>query len=199
MVMQWTEARTLRDFGACTALWLEGKLPHMPTSIYCGDSINPETTRLVPLLAKLNRTGMLFTTQSQPACNAQHRAYGGAAEQQRAAVMGFVQRENIKVVVDRLRAYGDDLSLKVSPPGAKQARSTLLASRHKGRDLTRFGFVLSPRQIAEQFGGVSGWDDHPGLHPDVIVGLQQCYQICVVDQVWGRNSKLWPALQSLVR
>lgn len=198
MVMQWTEARTLRDFGQCTALWLEEKLPHMPTSHYCA-SVSSETQWLVPVLAVLNRSGKFLTTCSQPACLPGRRPYGGIKSHQRAAVMGFVPPVALEHLLLSLRRMRETFDIKVSIPGAKAGRDTQLVSQHNGNNAGHFGLVLSREEIAEQYGPVllPGWDDHPGLHPDVIAALQRCYQVSIVDQLWGRNSQLWPRLRAM--
>lgn len=195
MRMQWFKALTLDDFGECTALWLEGKLPHMPTSHYCA-SVSPETVRLTPVLARLNRSGLFVTTQSQPACTPERRDLGGVADYQRAAVMGFVPPKALMHLLKRTSQFGAALNVRVSSPGSKAVRSMQLVTRHKGRDLTRFGYVLSRKDIAEHFGGVPGWGDHPGLSRSVITALQGCYQVSIMDFEWGRNGLLWPMLEA---
>lgn len=193
--MTWTRARTLDDLGACTALWLRGELPHMPTSHYC-ESVSPETKRLIPILAELNLSGKFITTFSQPGCIPLRRGYGGIMERQRAAVMGFVPPDAIANTYKVLESL-PNVDLKVSRPGSPSGRQTQLVSQNKGRDITWCGHVLSQEEIAEHYGPVPGWDDHPGLDPMVISSLQGSYQVSVVDLLWGRNHALWPALQQL--
>jgi hypothetical protein len=198
--MQWTEAATLTDIGECFARYLEGSLPYTPSLA----RFFPETVPLVPLLARLNRSGKVITSCSQPACTPDDRSWDGLMAWQRAAIDGYVAPNYIGEVASLLGAIGCELS--VSPPGALQRLATMLASRdpkssHPDGDMSYFGYVHSQEEIAEFYGSKhTPWDDCddiPGLHPDGIKLLQDCYQISVVDPEWGRNSVLWPALQQL--
>ena len=197
MTIQWTGAVTLRDFGECMALWLEGKLPHMPTRSY-DESVGAEGAGLVPLLAALNRSGKFITTNWQPACTRGHRPYGGIMQVQRAAVMGFVPADAIEQVQGLVSELGGDVDVSIQPPHSNTRKAHQLASQNDGRDITWFGYVLNPAEIARDYGGVRGRRDLPGLRLSIIAGLQRCYQVSIVDQVWGRNEVLWPALRRLI-
>ena len=194
--MSWAEARTLADMGQCVALWLEQKLPHMPTSIHC-DVVSTETLRLVPVLARLNRSGRFITDCSQPACSPTDQSYGGFRPWQRAAVMGYVPAGAIHQI-RQLLGSTPGLDLKISLPGAPHSESTQVSClTTSGAEVRLFGGVLSRREIALHYGPIPGWNDHPGLDPAVIGALQAAYQVSVVDQRWGRNSTLWPTLDQL--
>ena len=195
--MTWTAARTLDDLGECVALWLERRLPHMPTSYYC-DDVGRETTHLVPTLTRLNRSGKFITECSQPACTPNKRAYGGERPWQRAAIMGYVPSRWLPAVRRQLSGLSG-VELHITPPGAPHQDATMVSCLTQTRTPIRlFGYVWSPAEVAEHFGGIPGWDDHPGLHRTVIGDLLGCYQVSVVDTVWGRNDVLWAALQRLV-
>lgn len=190
----WTSARTWRDFGECTAQWLERRIGNMPTYSHVLEFCD-ETRDLVPLLALLNRSAIIVTRFSQPACTPDNRPMGGIMSWQRAAVMGFVPSEAIGRVRTALTLK--DVELQISPPGGNSAPSTLLVSRRRGRNITWFGYVLNPAEIARDYGGARGRSDLPGLRRSVIAALQGCYQVTAVDQEWGRNTVLWPALEQL--
>lgn len=194
--LSWTSAHTLEQFGGCMALWLEGKLPHMPTRTYYS-GVSAETARLVPLLTKLNRSGEFITRVSQPACTKDSREWGGIMEAQRAAVMAYVPELAIAAVRRRLSGLRG-VEMVIVNPHSPAGHGMLLVSRHHGKDTSWFGHIESDLDIADHYGGVPGNRRFPGLQPSVIRALQDCYQVTVVDQTWGRNSVLWPALGSLV-
>lgn len=195
-VMSWTAARTLADLGACTAAWLRGRLPDMPVSMYC-QGVGAETARIVPVLAALNESGLFVTTASQPGCTPLKRAYGGDQPWQRAAIMGFVPAWSMQHVVSALRCL-EGVCVQACAPGATARLATQVSCRSaSGHEVRLFGSVLSAPEIAEHYGPVPGWEDHPGLHPRLIAQLQAAYQVSVIDLRWGRNSMLWPALSRL--
>lgn len=196
--MDWLKARTLADFSECTALWLEGKIGDMPILGGYSGGVNDETWRLIPLLANLNRSGQLITAHSQPGCLPYSREYGGVMHEQRAALMAFVPRASLSAVlaaVSNLNCVMPELS----PPGAPSRPARYLVSRHNHRNVTHFGYVQSPRDLARNYGPAKGVGSRPGLQQSVIAALQGCYQVTFVDNVWGRNDVLWPALWRLVR
>ena len=190
----WTEARTLTGFGHCVALWLEGSISHMPTRAYCA-SVSAETAPIVPLLARLNRSGKFITQYSQPSCTPDNTEYVGSMPLQRAALQGFVPATAIRQVC-RLLISLDDVEFKVADPGSSSRRSRQLVSKKGNRNITWFGNVLSPAEIAENYGG-TGASDCPGLQQAVIRALQSAYQVSFFDGKWGRNV-LWPALEELI-
>lgn len=197
-VARWRQARTVAQYGECVALWLEGRLSHRPTSHYC-EGVAAETTRILPTLTALNRSGFFATEQSQPGCTPKLRAFGGTRPWQRAAVMGFVPTVHIDRVKRALSSVRG-LEVKYSPPGSPSSPPTQVTCLTKAQAQVRlFGGVLDIAEIAEQFGPVPGWDDHPGLQAWTITALQQAWQVSVVDMLWGRNDTLWPALRRLAR
>ena len=54
----WRQAKTLREYGMATAMWLEGQIGHMPTAGFYSHP-NEETMALLPYINPLNRQGLL--------------------------------------------------------------------------------------------------------------------------------------------
>lgn len=107
-------ARTLADLGELTARWLEGKIKSLPTVIP-GYGPDEETTKLIPVLAAVNRAGYV-TDFSQP----------GEAERrwtQRAAVSGFASAAtftalcaaaaNSGLIINAARAGAEPLPINI--------------------------------------------------------------------------------------
>ncbi len=192
----WIDARTPLDLGICTADWLERKIRCMPTRAHY-QQVQPETERLVPLLAALNRSGRFVTTNSQPGCTPDRRAWGGVMPFQRAAVMGFVPASKITEV--RAALTRQEILLIIAAPGMRASRATMMVSRRPGsQGATYFGAAMSAADIAYEYEAAPDDPTCPGLHPKMIRALQECYQVAAADRRWGRNSVLWQALQQLV-
>ncbi|MER7048948.1 DUF6919 domain-containing protein [Streptomyces jumonjinensis] len=108
---RWRTARTLDDLGRLTADWLEGGLAH---HLGYPDGPDPETAPLVPVLARLNRLG-LVTVSSQPG-HAPEAGWDGAVYAQRAAVDGWTTDRALLGALIRT-ARDHDLHIIVHPPG----------------------------------------------------------------------------------
>ncbi|MFF6888699.1 DUF6919 domain-containing protein [Streptomyces sp. NPDC012421] len=178
----WRTARSIPDLGRFMALWLEGRIPQWPGygAEFGHEEHDDDVRRLVCPLAVVNRAG-LVTTQSQPAGDGP--GADGARWRQRAFVSGVVrarstllarlpvlEREGLVVVVGR-------------PPRPvvltdRDGRPTLvLDTRRPGRD-----------QLAREWAGTGR---------RALRELRRGTAVHVVDPVWGRNDRLWPALALL--
>lgn len=177
---RWRTARTLDDLGALTAQWLEGEISTRPGYMR-GAGPDPETTALIPVLARMNRTGFV-TDSSQPG-----EPDDGDGWVQRAAVTGFAdmrlafrlaaaaERAELLVIVssDRLgfrHGEGDDITVTCDD----------------GDPYTSFG----PLPAAVVRDEVTGW----GLCRNAVDALCAACQLTVVDPEWGRDGVLWDVL-----
>lgn len=177
--LRWAYARTLRDVGELTALWLESELASQPGYMAnCGP--DPETRELIPVLAALNRAGWV-TDVSQPGEEPQI-GYDGETWAQRAGVSGFVERGLADQVEAAARAAGL-LVVRHNRPGRR--RDGVTVTTRAGRPYTGFGARWSRRALNDRYAECGG----PAL-----VQIQAAVQLTVVDPQWGRNDVLWPLL-----
>jgi hypothetical protein len=100
----WRAAESFRDLCELTARFVEGDLPFSP--IYGAETVDEETTPLVPYLSALNWAGFL-TTDSQP-------GEQSPEWQQRATVDGYALEPTAKRIA-RISLY-TDLHIVVAPP-----------------------------------------------------------------------------------
>ena len=84
----WRNARTIEDLGEATARWIEGTLRFHPC--YYGEEVDAETTPLIGVLAKCNRSG-LVTTCSQPGFQSDEEGFA-----QRACLEGYASEQTAK-------------------------------------------------------------------------------------------------------
>lgn len=177
---RWAETRTLADVGELTALWLEGQIPSQPGyAPGCGP--DPETADLIPVLAACNRAGFITST-SQPGME---ESDGWV---QRAAVQGFAS----PAVTDRLRLARDGTGLLIYVQEASRRMSWKRASPvslANGQPFTRFGTQLSRRFIRDD------WEGYGICGSKAVAALCAAWQVTLVDPEWGRNDRLWPALE----
>lgn len=190
----WYRAQTLQQLGEANALWLEGRIGHMPTCSYYSHP-NDETIALLPYINPLNRSGLLVSTFSQPGCTPRDRSYGGIMDEQRAALSGFMSEDYAEEL--KRQAEGHGVTMLFNPAGSTQKNSFIVVSRASGNDISYTGNVLSTEDIAKQYGGSErSPSDSPGLNPNMIKVLQNSCQVDLYDPEWGRNDKLWPMLQN---
>jgi len=100
---RWYAARDRHDLGRLTAQWLEGAIASQP-GYQPGWGPDPETTELVPVLARANRAGYR-TDASQPG-RADTTGYDGALWDQRAAVEGWIDRDRVSGLVTTAESAG---------------------------------------------------------------------------------------------
>jgi hypothetical protein len=188
---RWASAQTLAGLGELTALWLEGGIGEHPC--YAGGP-DPETAALVPVLARLNRSG-LITIASQPGRDG--TGPGGARWRQRAAVECFAAGTAAARALGGLAARAGAACIAHSPDSLprwhyRTSREAVVTLRG-GEDYTWFGMQLSRRDIRSSR---AGW----GICGRPVTGaLCRAWQVTLVDMEWGRDDVLWPALERFAR
>ncbi|MFD3700691.1 DUF6919 domain-containing protein [Streptomyces sp. NPDC058646] len=178
----WRSAESLQDLGDRMVLWLTGAIASAPGLIprYGPD---PETEHLVPVLAGLNRAG-LVTVDSQPGLD---ECDATGHWRQRAGVRGFV--DDI-VLLRRLVAAADEAGLRVAlhtVVAAGPCPDGFVVTTLDGHPLTDFG-VHEGYEVLE-----STWPRRligPGAHAAVV----RAAQLTIVDPEYGRDDLLWSTL-----
>jgi hypothetical protein len=170
-VAAWQQARTFDDLCELTARFVEGTLPLH--SCYGGESVDSETTELVPILAAFNRAGFM-TECSQPAVDLDDEGEG-----QRAFVSGFA----LEPIAKRIATLGlyTELLVFIVPPGVQHGYQVpvTLGEFHP---YTWCGSSIGYEGI-ECFEYV--------CNPTAMSALAQAWQVTVIDLKWGRNDYLW--------
>jgi hypothetical protein len=191
--MDWLDARTSKDFGKLITLWIEGKIGPMPVATaLAGPSEGIKHVKNV--LGRLSRSGKLIVNAAQPGCSLDYRPQGAVYPQQRAAFTAFVPAQHIGAVRFRLGGL-DQVVFQSFAPDTSDRGAFFQAARHKNNKIAAmFGETMSSKTIASRFGVGNG---QPGLHPDMIKALQECYQVIVVDEVWTRDT-IWSIAHQLV-
>jgi hypothetical protein len=170
-VAAWQQASTFEDLCQLTASFVEGTLSFHPCD--GGESVEPETADLVPVLAAFNRAGFM-TECSQPAFDLDAEGNG-----QRAFVSGFAL-EPIAKIIAALSLY-TELLVFVVPAGIEHGYSVpvTLAEYHP---YTWCGSSVGYEGI-ECFETV--------CTSTAMLSLAQAWQVAVIDLKWGRNDYLW--------
>jgi hypothetical protein len=178
---RWAAAQTLPELADLMALWLEGELSMWPGYT---DGADEETTALVPTLAAANRAGFL-TDQSQPGCD--ELGFDGLRWQQRAAMTGLVVDERL---LARIRQAGEDAGMVVliSHPQLLPHGQGVTGTYRDGRPYTQFGEHTPSRLLRHIWRGIS---------PQAVGHVVGAWQVCLIDPDFGRNDRLWPALDHL--
>jgi hypothetical protein len=181
----WQYARTMADLGELVACWLEGSVASQPG--YCGPS-DIEDPALVPLLARLNRSGFV-TTGSQ--IGEIIEGDGGTRAEQRAAVEGFAGPEMTSALI----LAADDagvIAIVRDPASLPRWRyrydRAVTVTTVNGRRMTGFGVQVPRSHIRSPVLG------YGICHPDAVRALCEAWQVTVIDPEPGRNDTLWPAL-----
>ncbi|OMI34401.1 DUF6919 domain-containing protein [Streptomyces sparsogenes] len=181
----WKSARSVADLGNLMADWLEGRIPTRPG--YCDTQPDEETNHLIPVLAPACRAG-LVTTNSQPG-HPPVRGYDGRTWRQRAFVEGWIADG---ALLARIRA------------AAKRAGMTVVAHGPSSRGGDWIPLTDADDEIQMAAG------DYPG-HRRMIntewrgIGRHATNELChathidLIDPVWGRDDRLWPALANVIR
>ncbi|MFE9886860.1 DUF6919 domain-containing protein [Streptomyces scopuliridis] len=176
----WQSATTLADLGELTARWLEGDLGSRPgyTPRHGPDE---ETADLIQTLAACNRSGFL-TDQSQPGISA-----GRDGWRQRAAVQGWIADGRLLADVTAA-AHKAGLLVIVHEPGAIDDDSYIIATERHGVPHTAFGTPFRREDLHATWGSTAAY-----------LNVLTANTVTVVDPKWGRNDRLWPALDRLTR
>jgi hypothetical protein len=170
----WAQAGGLADLGVLMARWLESDITYQPA--YCGPVPEDETTDLIPVLAAVNRAG-LVTDFSQPG----QPLVGGCA--QRAAVGGFCDEQMLSELIRA--TFGTELVLMYfAPNSVSEAR--VVVTLDAGEEFTWLGRIETAEDIADAYA--------EDLAPAGVHGLAEAWQVHLFDPVWGRNDLLWPLL-----
>lgn len=187
---RWAGARNLPEVAELVAQWLEGDLP---SQVGYAPNVGPdaETTNLVPLLARLNRAGLL-TDCSQPGFSG--RGFDGAKWRQRAAVSGFIAADRDDVIgwLDEALVQSGLAGIVCKPLCDRSAGRPggLVMTTRAGRPYTWFGVTRDRLELE---------DCYAGCAPTIIDALwTSAYQVVVFDPQWGRNDRLWPALEAAI-
>jgi hypothetical protein len=176
----WASARTLADLGELTAQWLEGRIKSQPGyADGCGP--DEETAELIPVLAACNRAGFV-TDASQPGM-----ALTAEGWDQRAAVQGFASPQTADRLRDVLGARRSGFIFQAETASLRMSWKTAIpVTRWNGDTYTRFGTRLSRRFLRDDWEGYGC--------TGAVSELCEALQVTIVDQAWGRDSALWPAL-----
>lgn len=173
----WTEARSLRDLGELTALYLEGKAGH---PLY-DDNVDDETIGIAPYLISYNRHGFL-TSSSQPGLSLQD------GYRQRAYVNGFASKL-VALSIYRL-CLCTELIVLLFPPGYDGGYQipVTVESFHPftwvgGGTMHEIDYMIAGGAI---------------VHRPLIEELSAAWSVEVIDLCWGRNDYLWPLLESVL-
>lgn len=177
----WAQARTVADLGELTAKWLEGD-PEIKHPGYHGAPA-AETAPLVPVLAAVNRAGILTIT-SQPG-HAPEAGSDGAVWAQFPGVLVIAAEP----VIERLEAAAGQHSGLVAYATATFAtRRTVrdyfaAVTTRDGESVTQFG-LQSWRTLYRVLGATRNL---PGA-------LRGTHQAVIVDQVHEDRPTLWNLL-----
>lgn len=186
MANPWKKATSVAELGHLMADWLEGRIRTAPL-IVGEDGPDDETRHLIPILAACNRAGYV-TTCSQPG-QCPERGYDGRIWRQRAAVDGWVSDRRL---LDRIctHAKRNGITVIAHRPGVKFHEGVPVTDAD-GEPYTWFARTDGHRnQIAYEWNGVGG---------RAVRELRRSTYLTLIDPVWGRDDRLWPALQQATR
>ncbi|MFD3568461.1 DUF6919 domain-containing protein [Streptomyces sp. NPDC058667] len=180
----WRTARSIDDLGENMALWLEGRIPSWPG--YLGDEFGEEETNgarhLMPTLIAANRSGFV-TTCSQPGSD---EVIDGAHWRQRAWVEGVVH-DHSPLLGRLLRLQDQGFTVVRGWP-----KRQIVLTEVDGRLVTAIGGWRMRRDSVHcNWRGVG--------HRALREVRQHGATIHIIDPVWGRDDRLWPALMGAVR
>lgn len=185
---RWQAARTLRELGELTALWLEGKLPSQPGYMpNCGP--DKETRSLIPVLARANRAGFL-TDGSQPG-EAAEIGYDGASWTQRAAVEGWMEPDAARPLIDLAVAAGLIVvthSVRRWRLGRRE-RDWVDVTRREGRTVTGFG-----RQRTRS----AMWFQYDVCDEEAVRAVLNATQVTLAAPRYGPDDRVWRVLDQWV-
>lgn len=175
----WQSARTLTDLGNLTADWLDGRLNYCPGWTAGDDPTtrrpDPETTPLVPVLAALNRRG-LVTINSQPGHHLNADRVG-----QRAAVEGLCDQSTLGWLRRTLAGFEQELVVRAYRLDGRRHPQPVPCTVKDGTWVTWFGAATADDVT----------DTLSELHPDMLAVVRRSWHVVVAD-VYADN--LWPRL-----
>lgn len=177
----WRNARTIADVGQVMAHWLTGEVRGWSGH---DDGVDSETLPLLPTLVALNRAGFV-TTNSQPGYAGV--GYGGAHWRQKAWVEGVIDARS--PLLNRVVRTAQAAGLTVLR-GNRHSGVTPLTDRN-GELTAAISGKLPRNYLARQWScldrhAIRELRDHGAA-------------INIVDPVWGRDDRLWPALANAIR
>ena len=181
----WKNAQSVAELGNLMADWLEGRIPTRPG--YCDTRPDEETNHLLPVLTVVCRAGFV-TTNSQPG-HPLVRGYDGRMWRQRAFVEGWIADA---ALLNRIRG------------ALKRAGMTVVAHGPGSRGGDCIPLVEADGEIQAAEGDYPGhrrmsntdWRDI-GRH--ATNELRRSTYLTLIDPVWGRDDRLWPALAGAIR
>lgn len=177
----WKKARTVPELGRLMARWLVGDIRTWPG--YCATTTEPETRHLIPTLVAANRAGFV-TTCSQPGMPLT-RGYDGRMWRQRAMVDGWIADGRL---LDCISSHANRAGVTViaNQPG-QRSHPGVTVTEAGGEHQMQAGWIPGHRElIATEWRGVGS---------DALRDLRSAVHLTLVDPVWGRDDKLWPALR----
>jgi hypothetical protein len=178
----WRQAQTLPELADLMGRWVDGELSMWPGY---DDGVAEETRGLVPYLARANRAGFL-TDQSQPGFDG--LGFDGLRWRQRAAVSGLVGDE---LFLSRIRKAGEaaGLIVLIAHPWLLPQGQGYTATVRGGQPYTEFGAYLPTRDLRHIWRGVSR---------QAMAEIVGAWQVTLLDPEFGRNDRLWTALDAAV-
>ena len=183
---RWKAARTLVDLATLTAGWLDGTGVRSLPDYAPNWGPDGETVPLLPVLARLNRAGML-TTCSQPGQD-EGPGWDGALYRQRAAVDLLMAPGGL---ADRLLATArqNGLLVAVHEAGARGEVDGIPATERDQETVTGFGNHLSRRTLRHI------WQAGSVITGEAFDHVAAALQIAVVAPEYGdAGNRLWEVL-----
>lgn len=181
----WKKAQSVADLGNLMADWLEDRIPTRPG--YCDTQPDEETDHLLPGLVAVCRAGFV-TTNSQPGMPPE-RGYDGRIWRQRAFVEGWIVDG---ALLTRIRA------------AAKRAGMTVVAHGSSSRGGDWIPLTDANGEMQAAAGDYPGHrrminTDWRGIGRHATNELRRSTYLTLIDPVWGRDDRLWPALANAIR
>lgn len=167
----WNRARNYADLCECAARFMEGRLPSFPG--WGAARLDEESVPYADSLARLCRSGFL-TTASQPGKPRDAQGY-----EQRAFVAGFVDARLLRQPL---------------PPGLRIAAARTVALARDQRGARVIGRSGTKQLELELFRDSTG--GHGSIGRTALAELALCEHVTLYDPRWGRDTRLWSALEA---
>jgi hypothetical protein len=184
----WQQATTLAELGELTARWLEGSIKSRPGYMpRCGP--DPETTDLIPVLARLNRAGYV-TEGSQPG-EGPVEGWDGQQWSQRAGVSGFCDDATLARIREAVEPAGMVVIAHRTPDRRRWC------SRPWRFPAAGMPVTATEGEVATVFGARMWLDDvetcFDACSDAALKAVRGAWQVTLVDPAWGSN-KMWSYL-----